>query len=68
MICSPARCSAHVGVSEGAGARGLQSGVVAMCFSARVGVGEGEEVFSSTDFGRPRALLGSSVAFGSGCG
>ena len=40
-ICSPERCSARVGVGEGAGARGLQSGVVAMCSSARVGVGEG---------------------------
>ncbi len=32
-ICSPERCSARVGVGEGAGARGLQSGVVAMCSS-----------------------------------
>ena len=68
MICSPARCSARVGVGEGAGARGLQSGVVAMCFSARVGVGEGAEARSSINFGRPGALLGSSVAFSSGCG
>jgi hypothetical protein len=34
-ICSPARCSARVGVGEGAEARGLQSSVVAMCSSAR---------------------------------
>ena len=51
-------------VGEGAGARGLRSGVVAMCSSARVGVGEGAEACSSTNFGRPGALLGSSVAFG----
>jgi len=43
-------------------------GAEAMCSSARVGVGEGAEAFSSTNFGRPGALLGSSVAFGSGCG
>ena len=49
-------------------ARGLQSGVVAMCSSARVGVGEGAEACSSTSFRRPGALLGSLVAFGSGCG
>ena len=52
---------------EGAGARGLQSGVVAMCSSVRVGVGEGAGACSSTNSGRPGALLGSSVAFGSGC-
>ena len=34
-------------VGEGAEARGLQSGVVAMCSSARVGVGEGAEACSS---------------------
>ena len=58
---------AHVAAAgEGAGA---------MCSSARVGVGEGgvgegAEACSSTNFGPPRALLvlGSSVAFGSGCG
>ena len=55
-------------VGEGAGARGLQSGVVAICSSARVGVGEGAEACSFVNFGRPWALLGSSVAFGSGCG
>ncbi len=60
--------SARVGVGEGAGARDLQSGVVAMCSSARVGVGEGAGACSSINFGRPGALLGSSVAFGSGCG
>ena len=65
---SPARCSALVGVGEDAGARGLQSGAVAMCSSARVGVGEGAEACSSINSGRPGALLGSSVAFGSGCG
>ena len=48
--------------------RCLQSDVVAMCSSARVGVGEGAEACSSVNFGRPGALLGSSVAFGSGCG
>ena len=37
-ICSPERCSARVGVGEGAGARSPQFGVVAMCSS---GVGEG---------------------------
>ena len=58
----------RVGVGEGAGARGLKSGVVAMCSSARVGVGEGAGACSSINFGRPGALLGSSVAFGSGCG
>jgi len=41
---------------------------VAMCSSARVGVGEGLVACSSINFGRPGALLGSSVAFGSGCG
>ena len=49
-------------------ARGLYSGVVAMCSSARAGVGEGAEACSSINSGRPGALLGSSVAFGSGCG
>ena len=48
-----ARCSARVGVGEGAGARGLKSGVVAMCSSARVGAGEGAEACSSINFGRP---------------
>ena len=67
-ICSPAKCSARVGVGEGAWARGLQSGVVPMCSSARVGVGEGAGACSYTNFGRPGALLGSSVAFGAGCG
>ena len=67
-ICSPERFPARVGVGEGAGARGLQSVVVAMCSSARVGVGEGAEACSSTNYGRPGAVLGSSVAFGSGCG
>ena len=67
-ICSPERCSVRVGVGEGAGARGLKSGVVAMCSSARVGVGEGAEACSSIHSGRPGALLGSTVAFGSGCG
>ena len=49
----------RVGVGEGAVARGLQSGVVALCSSARVGVGEGAEACSSINFGRPGALLGS---------
>ena len=40
----------------------------AMCSSARVGVGEGTEACISINFGRLGALLGSSVAFGSGCG
>jgi hypothetical protein len=57
-ICSPERCSARVGVGEGAGARGLQSGVVAMCSSARVGVGEGAEASSSTNSGRPGRATG----------
>ena len=39
-----------------------------MCSSARVGEGEGAGACSSTNFGRSGALLGSSVAFGSGCG
>ena len=39
-----------------------------MSFSARVGVGEGLVACSSNNFGRPWALLGSLVAFGSGCG
>jgi len=39
-----------------------------MFSSARVGVGEGLVACSSINFGRPGALLGSSVAFGSGCG
>ena len=43
-------------------------GAEAMCSSTRVGEGEGAEAGSSTNFGRPGALLGSSVAFGSGCG
>ena len=67
-ICSPARCSERVGVGKGAWARGLQSGVVAMCSSARVGGGEGAGAWGFINFGRPGALLGSSVACGSGCG
>ena len=67
-ICSPARCPARVGVGKSAGARGMQSGVVAMCSSVSVGGGEGAEAYSSINSGRPGALLGSSVAFGSGCG
>ena len=47
---------------------GPQPGVVAMCSSARFGVGEGAVACSSINFGRPGALLGSSVAFGSGYG
>ena len=43
-------------------------GAEAICSSARVGVGEGAEACSFINFGRPVALLGSSVAFGSGCG
>jgi hypothetical protein len=43
-------------------------GAEAMCSSARVGVGEGAEACSSINSGRPWALLGSSVAFDSGCG
>jgi len=35
---------------------GPQPGVVAMCSSARVGVGEGAVACSSIDFGRPGAL------------
>ena len=66
--CSVKFSSARGGVGEGAGARGLQSGAVAMCSSARVGGGEGAGACSFTNFGRPGALLGSSVAFGSGCG
>jgi len=42
----------------------MQSGVVAMCSSARVGVGEGVEACSFINFGRPGVLLGSLVAFG----
>ena len=43
-------------------------GAEAMCSSARVGEGEGAGACSSTNSGRPEALQGSSVAFGSGCG
>jgi len=39
-----------------------------MSSSARVGVSEGLVACSSINFGRPGAQLGSSVAFGSGCG
>ena len=46
---------------------GPQPGVMAMCSSVRVGVGEDFVACSSINFGRPGALLGSSVAFGSGC-
>ena len=67
-ICSSGRCSARVGVGEGAGARGLQSGVVAMYSSARVGVGKGAEACSISALGGLGRHLGSSVAFGSGCG
>ena len=59
--CAP-RC-----VSAWAKARwpaGPRPGVVAMSSSARVGVGEGVVACSSINFGRPGALLGSSVAFG----
>ena len=58
-------CS-HVRSSLRRGAPG--EGAEAMCSSARVGVGVGAEACSSINFGRPGALLGSSVAFGSGCG
>ena len=56
---------------EGAEARrpaGPQPGVVVIFSSVRVGVGEGLVACGSINFGRPGALLGSSVAFGSGCG
>ena len=43
-------------------------GAEAICSLARVGVGEGAGACSSTNSGSPRALLGTSVAFGSGCG
>ena len=56
-ICSPVRCSARVGVGEGAGARGLQSGIVVMCSSARVGVGEGAGACSSINSGRATGQL-----------
>ena len=46
----------------------LDEGAEAIFTSARVGVGVGAEACSSINFGRPGALLGSSVAFGSGCG
>jgi len=46
---------------------GPQPGVVAMSSSARVGVGEVLVACCSINSGRPGALLGSSVAFGSGC-
>ena len=70
-VCSPApwRC-VHRRVSAWGKARwpaGPQPGVVAMCSSACFGVGEGAVACSSINFGRPGALLGSSVAFGSGC-
>ena len=58
-------CS-HVRSSLRRGAPG--EGAEAMFSSARVGVGVGAEDCSSINFGRPGALLGSSVAFGSGCG
>ena len=57
-VCSPARCSARVGLGECAWARGLQSGAVAMCSTARVGVGEGAEACSSTNSGRPGGATG----------
>jgi len=47
---------------------GPQPGVVAMSFSARVGVGSGLVAYRSFNSGRPGVLLGSSVVFGSGCG
>ena len=43
-------------------------GAEAMFSSARVGEGEGAGACSSINFGWPGALLGGSVAFGSGCG
>ena len=58
-------CS-HVRSSLRRGAPG--EGAEAMFSSARVGVGVGAEACSSINSGRPGALLGSSVAFGSGCG
>ena len=62
------RFSIHLPRALVSGAQGLQRGDVAMSSSARVGVGEGLMACSSINFGRPGALLGSSVAFGSGCG
>ena len=44
---------------------GPQPGVVAMYSSLRIGVGKDAEAFGSINFGRPGALLSSSVAFGS---
>ena len=43
-------------MGEGAGARGLQSGAVAMCSSARVGVGEADD--------DPRGLAAEEAAQG----
>ena len=43
---------------------GLQPGVVAMCSSARAGVGEGAVACSSIDFGRPGALLTTGLPSG----
>ena len=67
-VCSLVTCGVLFGARRQARARGLQSSVVAMCSSARVGVGEGAEACSSTKSGRHGAILGSSVAFGSGYG
>jgi len=57
-ICS-LRCSARVGVGEGAGARGLQSGVLAMCSSACVGVGEVAVACRTTARRRGSVILGA---------
>jgi len=67
--CSPARCSARVGVGEGAGARDLRTDVVVMCSSARAGVGKAwRPAAPLTPGGLGRHWAASSVAFGSGRG
>ena len=47
---------------------GARRRVTARSATRSFGEGEGAEASSSINFGRPGALLGSSVVFGSGCG
>jgi len=60
--------SARFGVGKGAVACGSNARPRGDVLSAHVGVGEDAEACSSISSGCPGALLGSSVAFGSGCG
>ena len=67
-VCSPVKCEVFFGARSSLRRAAAGEGAGAMCSSARVGEGEGAGACSSINFGWPGALLGGSVAFGSGCG